>query len=60
MWAVANGSQLETKNMQGDKHPTSALNVMLGTFVSGVCYLRKLVGTTVNIYISMKVTDEPS
>jgi len=49
--------------MHGDKHPSSALNVMLGTFICGICYHRKLVGSTVNIHIykiSMKVTDEPS
>jgi hypothetical protein len=35
--AVTNCSQLEAKLCKVDKHPTSALCVMLGTFIIGVC-----------------------
>ena len=49
------------QKVHGDKHPGSALNVMLGTFIIWICYHRKLVGSTINIHtISMTVTDEPS
>jgi len=37
--------------MQGDEHPSSSLNAVFSTFVSGICYCRKRVGSTVNIYI---------
>ena len=44
--------------MQDDEHPSSALNVMLDTFISGICYCRKHVGSTVNIYIYMCVCNK--